>query len=81
LDEVTGIFEKNSKFFTSYEYGYLCLANIAYLFTIIGDKGHMLEFLKLTKRYHPDLDNFNQWKDEDDFKAYWGDSDFLKLFK
>jgi hypothetical protein len=55
----------------------LILANIACEYAQLGDKENMLEYLKRLKEIHPD---FMSLKKDNDFKDYWNDPDFLKLF-
>lgn len=79
LDEATAALAKYSDEFKLDTASYPILnGNIAGLNALLGNKEKMLEALKKTKKIHPD---FQVLKADNDFKEYWDDKDFLKLFK
>jgi hypothetical protein len=79
LKELMQMYDENPSIVTGDKANaHLALWNIACLGAMTGNKEKMLMFLKITKKYHPD---FVQLKSDEDFKEYWNDSDFLKLFE
>jgi tetratricopeptide (TPR) repeat protein len=78
LDDVIGQHKKNPEMIIGDKNdAYIILGNIAVIYGQLGDKKKMLEYLGLTKKYHPE---FIKLKTEEDFKDYWNDEDFLNMF-
>jgi len=72
-------FTKKPDVFKKYKDVYsIVLNDISSLYALIGDKKGMIEYLKETKKVHP---KFISLKNDEDFKEYWEDKDFLVLFK